>query len=459
MRQGSARIPPSLTRTLGRLVLCSWVFLVPLPAFPQAQVEQQTPPPPSERPVRGLFGGVERDPTRYRSLDLSLSLLGGYDDNLSPEGGGAGSPAGDPRFTTNGGLGNASASLSYRKGRNENWFAAGVRSGFRYYPSITELNGADHGGNVGFSLRPSGRTLLGGRVDGAYEPFFSLAAVPVFSADPSAGPLPGSMDYAFTERPSLSYGSFLNATYDLSRRTHATASHSFRGLDFTGESDDGRLRDQSAHVGMNREVSRRWTVGGRYGYSWGETAYTGEGTQTRSHGADLTVDYRRVLRSRRQLSIGFAPGFSRVETESVLIGRRVDRRVTASVRADIDVARTWNLGGNYRRGLRHLPGVREPVFADDAQVRLAGLVGRRLDVLFSADYTEGEAGTVSSGFTSLSGSSQVRFAINGHTALTAQFIHYRYEFGAEAVLPAGMRRRFDRNAVRVGIDVWLPLYR
>lgn len=440
-------------------LLMAWLVCGGTAAFAQVQTEpaSQAQPPATQRPVRGLFGGIERDPTRYRSLDLSISLLGGYDENLSPEGGGTGS-AGDPRFARDGSHGNASARLSYRRGRGENWFSAAARSGFRYYPSLADLNGVDYGADAGFSFRPTGRTVLGGRIDGAYQPFFSLAAVPVFWDD-AAEPLPALTDYAFTERPSLSYGSLLSAGYDLSRRTQATVLHSFRGLDFTAASDDGKLRDQSVRVGMNREVTRRWSAGGRYAYSWGETAYTGEGTQTRSHGGDFTIDYRRTLRSRRSVSIGIAPGFSRVETHSVVAGPRVDRRVTALVRADIDVGRTWNVGGNYRRGLRHLPGVREPIFADDGQLRVAGLIGRRFDLALTADYTEGEGRSASTGYTSLSGSCQFRVALNGYAALTGHYIHYRYRFGSEAVLPEGMGRRFNRNAFRVGLDIWLPLFR
>ena len=205
--------------------------------------------------------------------------------------------------------------------------------------------------------------------------------------------------------------------------------------------------------------SRRWRVGARYVFGRGENFYGGEGSTTSSQGADLTFDYRRTLRSRRQLTLGFAPGFSRHEIENLTLGRRVDRRVTASIHASVDVARSWRLRGDYRRGLRQIPAIREPVFADDVQVLATGLLGRRADVSFSLQYTEGEPGSARNGFTTLSGTSQGRLALTRFLAMTVQYLYYHYEFGPEAVLPAEMGRRFDRHALRAGFDLWLPLHR
>jgi hypothetical protein len=426
------------------------------PAFAQAQTEPapQTQTPAAQRPVRGLFGGIERDPTRYRSLDLSVAFLGGYDDNASPQGTG-----GDPRFGDSGGIGNASANLTYRRGRNDTFFTAGARAGYRYYSSLEGLNAADYGADLAFNSRPSRRTQLSARQDLGYQPFFSFLTVPVFLPTPAGPEVRPIVDYSVADRASLTYNTSLEGGYDITRRTHVALSHLFRGLDFIETGDDGRLRDHLTSVGIGRDVTRRWRVGGRLVFGRGDNRYVGEGFRTSTEGADFTIDYRRLFRSRRQVTVSFAPGFSRLETENLTIGRRVDRRVTATLRAGIDLSPTWSASADYRRGLRQIPGVPQPAFADDVQMRVTGLIGRRVDISLTAQYTEGDPGFARSGFATVSGQAQVRMALSRLAAMTAQWVYYRYEFARAAELPVGMGREYDRNAVRVGVNLWLPLHR
>jgi len=438
----------------GLLLAC--LALAAPAAFAQVQAEPapQTQTPTTQRPVRGLFGGIERDPTRYRSLDLSVVMSGGYDDNVSPQG-----QAGDPRFGESGSIGNASASLAYRRGRNDTFFTAGARAGYRYYSSLEGLNAADYGADLAFNARPSRRTRLFARQEVGYQPYFSFAAVPVFVPTPTdAGSTP-TLDFAVADRPSLTYNTSLEGGYDLTRRTHVSLSYYFRALDFIEAGDDGRLRDHLASAGVGRDVTRRWRVGGRFVSGRGDNRYVGETFSTSTLGTDFTLEYRRTLRSRRQVTLSLAPGFSRIETESFTLGRRIDRRATVTCRAGIDLSRTWVASADYRRGLRQIPAVRQPVFADDVQVRVRGLIGRRVDVTFTSQYTEGDPGFARSGFTTVSGQAQVRMALNRLTALSAEYVYYRYSFAPGADLPAGMGREYSRHAVRAGVNLWLPLHR
>ena len=97
--------------------------------------------------------------------------------------------------------------------------------------------------------------------------------------------------------------------------------------------------------------------------------------------------------------------------------------------------------------------------ADDVQLLATGLLGRRTDVSLRLQYTEGDPGFARNGFTTLSGMSQGRLALTRLLAMTVQYMYYHYEFGPEAILPADMSRRFNRHALRVGFDLWLPLHR
>jgi len=440
------------------LALCVALFLLAgQVSVLQAQTRAQALP---DLPYRGLFGGAQRDPSRERSLDFTLSMSAGYDDNVAAESSGSGGGIGDPRFAESGGLGTAFAGLAFRRGRNDNWLSAGANGTFRYYPSLTEINALDYDANLEFSTRPANRVLLNVGMDASYQTLFSLSGIPIF--EPSLGtPAPATIDYAFGERPTFSYNSLLEMTYDLGRRTHLDAGYTFAGLRATGDGYEGRLRQHDARIGFTRDLSRRWRAGGRYVYGDGRNVYQGLGTETRSHGGEATFDYTKTLRSRRQVRFGFAPGYDWIQTEGDTVERWVERRPSLSVRAGIDLSRTWLLDGDYRRGLRYLPGIQQPLFADDVNLTLTGLVARRLDLSFMGLYSNsnsGEAGLYTR-YESFSGNARVRLALNRYTALSGGYVYYRYEFGPDAVLPDGMARRYNRHAVRVGVDLWLPLYR
>jgi len=437
-----------------------WAFALCLLVGQASNVVAQTErPQQAERPYRGLFGGVRPDVSRSRSLDFTLSLTGGYDDNLAAQGTGSGG-MGDPRFGESGSLGTAVAGLAFRRGRNENWISGGANGTFRYYPSLPEINAADYAANLSFSARPAERVLLNVGQDASYRTLFSLYGIPVFDP-PLGGTPPATIDYTFGERPTVNYNSVLDLTYDFGRRTHARGGYTFAGLRATGEGYDGRLGQHSGRAGFTRDLSRRWNVGGRYVYSDGRNVYQGLAMRTRSHGGEATFEYRRTLRSRRQVTFGFAPGYDWMETEGDAVERWVERRWSGSVRAAMDLGQTWVLNGDYRRGTRYLPGIPQPLFANDVNLTLTGFAGRRLDLTFLGLYSTSAsgAGGLYTDYESFSANARIRFALSRSTALSAGYVFYRYEFSPDTPLPEGMAQRYSRHAVRIGVDVWLPLHR
>ena len=368
----------------------------------QTQSAAQTRPVPG-RPFRGLFGGAQQgDPTRPQTLDLSLSFLGGYDDNLTATTSNATGGLGDPRLSDSGSLGHASATLSYRKKRRDDSYFAGGRMGFRYYPTISELNAADYGASAGLSVKPSRRTQLGLNQDVSYQPYLSLFATPAFAPPPGGGLPPSTVDYGLTSHPSITYSTSASGTYDLARRTHASGGYWFSGFDFTESSQDGRQRQHTANAGLGQDVSKRVRLGGRYTYEHWNGAYFGPPQLTTSHGVEGTFDYSRTLRSRRQVSFGFSAGYSRVETGTAAADRAPDNRTTGSARLSVDLGRTWSAHGAYRRGLRYVPGVAAPVFSDNAEAGAAGLIGRRVDLSFAVLYFNGETLRLSAAVTTAS---------------------------------------------------------
>jgi hypothetical protein len=81
--------------------------------------------------------------------------------------------------------------------------------------------------------------------------------------------------------------------------------------------------------------------------------------------------------------------------------------------------------------------------------------------MFTAAYTNGEVGisTNARPYTTANGLASYQVALTRLAALFADYNYYHYLFDPSIQLPPGMSRSLDRNSVRVGVNLWLPLLR
>jgi hypothetical protein len=108
--------------------------------------------------------------------------------------------------------------------------------------------------------------------------------------------------------------------------------------------------------------------------------------------------------------------------------------------------------------MEYVPALTEPVFSDGVSASIDGTITRRLDLTISGAYTNGESvfqGT--SAFDSYNGDLRLRYALNRTLATYIQYLYYVYDFGGNTRLAAGMAPRLERNAVRAGFMLWLPV--
>ena len=84
---------------------------------------------------------------------------------------------------------------------------------------------------------------------------------------------------------------------------------------------------------------------------------------------------------------------------------------------------------------------------------------RRVDLEVNANYITGTdgLGQGSARFSSYSGSARVRRAFTRTLAGYVQYLFYHYNFDEAADRPVGLPRTFNRNGVRVGLSMWLPV--
>jgi hypothetical protein len=130
----------------------------------------------------------------------------------------------------------------------------------------------------------------------------------------------------------------------------------------------------------------------------------------------------------------------------------------ASIRAG--VFGQWAIETNYERTTQSIPGFSQPEtsITDSVTTSFGGVIGRRFDVVFSGAFAAGDVGVAasSSEYTTGGATAQLRVKITRDLAGVVGYSYYRYSF-SDTVLPAGLPSEFDRNALRVGLSLSLPI--
>jgi hypothetical protein len=87
------------------------------------------------------------------------------------------------------------------------------------------------------------------------------------------------------------------------------------------------------------------------------------------------------------------------------------------------------------------------------------LITRRIDLSTDVHYVGGATGLQLNAprFTSYAVSARLQGAISRLLAAYVEYLIYRYEFEPDAVRPPGVPQLMNRQGVRVGLNLWLPL--
>jgi hypothetical protein len=414
-----------------------------------------------ERPVRGRFaGGPPPDPNRpSQTLTLTFSTLGGYDDNLTPDG----ATTSDPfRPRESGYTGFADAALRYRRTQGAGLFEAGGRSYVSTFRNV-EIP-TSFGGDVQVrAATPLGRAVqLDVQADARSEPFYAPGAFTALRAEVGRASLPdANPTNGFSMRRSRGAGASATLAGQLSRRDTVTGTYRYDLREFEDSLGDGDAR--SASLTYGHEVGRGSGLRFSYRYSQSEFLdYDGSTQGLEDRTADLGFHHERNLSATRRLSFSFGAGASYAQGTRSVTGLPPPERVLPSGYGAmrLDLARTWSISGDYRRAVSMLEGVSAETFATDAALaRVGGFVGERSEVAFSAGYSNGRATASMPGqFDSYSAAAQLRLFLTRWSAALVSHTFYSYRLVGVEDLPPGLPTRFDRNAIRVGVTMNLPLH-
>jgi hypothetical protein len=415
------------------------------------------------RPYRGLFGGgPPPDPNRSRSeLTFTGSLLSGYDTWLSPSG--SASPTAATQERSSGSSFVGDAGLSYFRGltRRSVSFDGRLRS--------TRYAGVDADGTVGGTARLGAVTDIG-RVtslrvfqDVGYQPTLVLGGLAALPIDPDVPSIPPpDVTSGYREQRSWSSSSVvsLDRRWTPRHTTRMGGAYSRQTyLDDLG--NDTRTRTGSAlHSWL---FMRNSSISALYDFTDSDlAARDGVGTPITTQNMEVSWRYNRRLSLTRQLQLTAGVGATHVDTLNA-----VDRSEllywmpSGSGSLSWDVGRSWSIAGSYDRSASIIQGVSVTSFATDSvSASLSGLIGSRIETSISTAYSNGQSGGLgtSGRFENYSGSLQMLYAFSRCCATTVNYDYYVYQFEDVADLPTLFPPDFDRQAIRVGFTIWLPLH-
>jgi hypothetical protein len=423
-----------------------------------ATSEAQIAPPLT--PTGGMFGEREpADPNREsKTLSVVIDVGGGYDQNLEADSGIA-LPPGTYGPLQSGSVAAGQLTTLYRWGRATQFVEASAH-GYASYASagIDQLTGGDASARAEKELGPRMGVSLQGNA--TYQPAFLFNAFGPILGEieggvPGATPLQGITEQRFL---SLQATGGIYRKWTSRQRTDVGYGGS-RQRPLSGPGLDNRVRTTSV---IHEWLATR-SVGFRAAYEFSDNtqqfAVAGEQAVT-SHGYRAGIQLRRRLSSSRSVVFGFGGGAIHSTTSLAADdGTNTFAVPSAYLSARVDLARSWELASEVNRDVSILAGLNpEPFRMTAMSVRLNGALARRVQVSLTGAYATGASFITRSGaFDNAAATAQTQFALSRSTALFVSYNYYYHRLIDVRVLQPGFPARYARNAIRLGLSVWMPV--
>jgi hypothetical protein len=458
-RMCSSRLPAAAL-VLGALTVAT--LAGPAQAAAQGRGGEGQP----ERPFRGLFGSAPGDASTGSALSFTASLNAGYDDNVVSD-----QPGLDPRVAVGGEVYNGSAGLTYSRATNRSSIGMNLSASKRYFPANTDLNAASYGAGIGFERHLNRRTRFSLSQNFAYVPFYQFSLFPGLEAPRVGDTVPSNLDYAVTPQESWILNSNAELSRELGRRSSVRMFYGYGFQDMSSPETAGTdpvlpspsetvppandLTTHTAGFQFRRSLTRN--AGLRLGYSFSSGGYQFANTDdVTAHNIDVGVDYARSLSIFRRTTFSFATGSSIVQIDGTNYFR-----VTGDANLNHQISRTWTARLSYNRGVGYVGGFSEPFFSDGLNASISGFIGRRFNMGLTGGYVDGNLGVAGgNGVKSYSANFTAQYAFTQYLAADFSAYSYKYDFEDQSItLPGGLPGRFNRQGVRAGLSLWLPLLR
>jgi hypothetical protein len=405
-------------------------------------------------PAGAVFGGRSAaSATSREKLTFTVDLAEAYDQNLMVQ-------SADTALSLFQGSGlytQILPSIDFTTGDRVKLIAT-AGSNARYYSEVHETIMTSESAGFGLVARLSPHTTVTFN-QGVSHAATLLSGLFDAASSPAAGDLTasGSNNSLNTVR---SYASATEAS--VNRRIGGRVELLFTSnLQYTLMARDSGypdLRSRDAGGVFNYSVTRG--VGLRLGYTFRQGEYSGTPSSTENN-LDIGFNYSKPLSPTRKTTLAFSVGPT-IATAPLTAGTsdlRRQHRVIADASTTYEMGRTFRLHGNYHRGFGYIEGLQGPVFTSAYAAGAAGFLSRRADVSLSAAYSTGESAMIGtpSQFTTYTGNARLRYAVSRTWAAYVEYISCYYEFNRQLALPEFLPPGLNRNGLRTGIMLRIPV--
>ena len=413
------------------------------------------------RPFRGLFGSP-RGAATSEMLDLTVSVVEAYDDDVLADSGSVFGPLQEPLggyFTM------LTSTASYQKLGTRAQISGNVASNFAYFPALGGVRNLSHTAGAGLAGQ-LGRTRVMFNQTFAYSPAYLYGLFPSVEPFGPGATMPAGADYESEASQSYSYGTFLSVSRPFTRRGTVSAGAYYSTTDFQGAAA-ARRPDVTAHTvqaAFSRSLTRNTAVRVGYTYRGGDVGRDGIRARSVAHGLEFGTDYSRPLSATRRAVFSFTLGSSAVSAvdQAVIVPGQAQRyRAHGALTFGYQFNPRWQARGAYRRDMQYVPEFSEPIFTDGVTIAVDGLLTPRMDVLTTAGYSNASSALSQDAarLDTYTADVRVRYALTRMLALYAGYLYYFYEFQARTPVSATVPPGLERSGVRVGLTMWVPLLR
>ncbi|HEY7448014.1 MAG TPA: hypothetical protein VH702_07675 [Vicinamibacterales bacterium] len=405
--------------------------------------------------VQLVFGRAGSPVNSGNFLDLTADLLAGYDTAL-------------PQFSQSdsrriaGEVVEGAAGLTYyRSGQNFN-LRTGYVGAVVHYPdfqrqtSTRPLTANSHLVNAELGMGLTANTDLTVSQTVAYSPFHHFRTLE------ATGDLEtlsvGSRDFFLVSRGAYSSISEIGVAHQLDSRTSLATFYTGHFTDFPSN-PQFNWATQSVGGRASRQVAPNTALVA--GYAFTRHLSEDQVIPFDRHDLDLGVNYGQTLNVTRRTTFGFRTGSSmttRRDQPPGADGRETYLRMIGAADLNHRMGRTWQAHLGYERGFQYIVGIPEPFASDAVTAALGGYITDRLHFEMATSYTQGglRYSVEGRGYNVYDASALLQYPITQRLAIDLNYLYVNYVPQGGLLLP-GIPTAFERNAVRVGLSVWVPL--
>lgn len=439
--------------------LCAAAILGLVPAVALAQGSGSAGGASAERrPYRGIFAPPGDD--QSQTLVFNGSVFSGYDENVASALTGSRRGA-DRRLQGSGAYHGAQTGLTYHlnpSARRVQFDVMGTAQASYYYYT-DKWNMVPHYAGSARMNAPLGKGLsLDLGYAAVYAKNYRFLLFPDAMGVDTDGAFGGDPDNELFRRSTLRHAGDISLSKKLDTRSTLSLGYSARYVEFVDQ-DFAPYRRQTASINFDRRMTANATMNLGYGYTTGDS---GVHTAEREvHHINAGVNYSRALSFSRRTSFSFSTGSGYIAREDVATdapstpGRL---RFLGSATLTHEMGRTWTASAAYVRRFVFREGFEAPFFTDGVTAQVAGFITRRLDATAQASWAlaryQGREGGQHRGTWAVA---QLRYGLTPWLAAYARYVYYDYRFSDEIPLDAEFPALTDRQGVRAGLSLSVPL--